>query len=54
MKPKGEKFSYNNDFFFISSVKVFLCDELVIQNNKVMTSVNVESEKHWKSKHKFD
>jgi hypothetical protein len=43
MKPKGEKFFYNNDLKKINSVEVFFCDELVIQNNKVTTSVNVDA-----------
>jgi hypothetical protein len=39
---------------FNNIVEVFFCDELANQNSKVVTSVNVGSEEHWKSKHKLD
>jgi hypothetical protein len=39
---------------FSNNVEVFFYDELTNQNSKVVTSVNVGSEEHWKSKHKLD
>jgi hypothetical protein len=53
MKPKGEKFFTIMKKLF-SDIVVFFCDESANQNNKVVTSVNVGSEEHMKSKHKLD